>query len=474
MKVKQLDVLRTSFRAIEKFPDPTQIDTSGKWYFLNHISSPLLVYDHNLSSFKPLIASSWSTENESEISIALDAGAKFSDGRLIKASDVAATIKRILVNRTSTHFPLWKQIMGSESLRSMEDTCSGLSFSDEKKSLKIKLRAKNSSFLLQISSPECGIWSAEDISRDGSLTPTKYSGPYELEDIEMNSNREFVLNRNENSFLQRDFPHSPKKIVIQSLDRSGIENAMVGGTSDIFIGDFIPCNEFDWDSLEFNVQYGAPSSVVYFFGLNSKKKIGLDLLEALKNVSERRFQVADTFLPFSPEISVKKRDFMNFLPEKSFESAKIAAPGYYFKRRFLEQLKSFSLGAGITLEIVEVDRAEYVKLLNSADDFRCQYDFLLGTHVCSEKYPAGQLRFLTGGRTPQVDLSDIEQSDQDLRRIKRFREYQIWLLESQIVVPAFFARSHIVSKPQIDIGDQSKTEADIHLWKVTGRAAPLY
>lgn len=469
LKSKQLDVVKTSFRKIEAFPDPTEINTSGKWYLLNHISSPLIEYNHKSSSFKPLIASSWDI-NGSTYSFSINPDAKFSDGTAIKASDVAKTIKRILVRKKSTHFPLWNHVLGCDNLKSINDSCDGLSFDDQKNVFTVNLKSRSDSFLLQISSPESGIWSAQNINDDSSLIPTKYSGPYELENLKVNTDKEFILKRNSKSMLQKEFLESPLKIIVHSLDRNEIEKSMVDGLSDIFIGDFIPYNEYDWDHLNFGVHYTTPSSIIYFFGLNSDNRIGLDLLDTLSNAPEKRLSKATTFLPFAPEVALARNDFAQIMPMKSVKVLKIAAPGFYFKDQFLEYLKTSALKIGITIEMTKIERAEYFELVTSKDDFKGKYDFLLGSYVASERYPAVQLRFLTGARTTQVDLSDVEQPDQDPIKIKRLKDYQTWLLKSQTVIPIFFIRSHIISSPSIDIGDQPTTDADIQLWRLTKKS----
>jgi len=246
---------------------------------------------------------------------------------------------------------------------------------------------------------------------------------------------------------------------------------MVDGLSDIFIGDFIPFNEYDWDHLNFGVHYTTPSSIIYFFGLNSENKVGLDFLDALSDTPEKRLSKANTFLPFAPEVALARNDFAQIMPMKSNKVLKIAVPGFYFKDQFIEYLKTSAQKAGIVLEITKIERGEYFELVTSKDDYKSKYDFLLGSYVASERYPAVQLRFLTGSRTPQVDLSDVEQPDQDPIKIKRLKDYQTWLLKSQIVVPLFFIRSHIVSSSQIDIGDQPTTDADIQLWRLTKKSS---
>lgn len=472
VKSKQMDVVRTSFRKIEQFPDPTEINTSGKWYLLNHISSPLIEYSHKTSSFKPMIASSWEINNaDATYTFHINPTAKFSDGSKIKASDVGQSIKRILVKKKSTHFPLWNHVLGCDHLEKMDQNCDGLSWNDDQNLVTIKLKGKSDSFFLQISSPESGIWAAKDIDPDCNLVPTKYSGPYALESLKVDTNKEFTLTRNANSILQYEFPDSPKKIVIRSMERSEIEKAIVDGSADIFIGDFIPYNDFDWETMKVGVHLTTPSSIIYFFGLNSNNKIGQDLLDSLAEVPEKRLVRAGTFLPFAPEVALNQADFAEALPKLSSKKITVAAPGFYFKDQTLEFIKSAANKIGVDIEIIKIERPEYFDLVTSKEDFKSKYDFLLGSYVASERYPAVQLRFLSGSRTSPVNLSDVEQPDQDPVKIKRLKDYQKWLLKSQTVVPIYFMRSHIVSSPKIDVGDQPTTDADIQLWRITKKDA---
>lgn len=471
MKNTQLEVLRTSFRKIDELPDPAIINTAGKWYLLNHISSPVIEYDHQTSSFKPLIAEKWEI-NGSRYIFHLNAKAKFSDGSPIKASDVAQTIKRILTKRQSTHFPLWKHVLGCETLTKLSEDCEGIKWDDKRGVVEVNLKGKSDSFLLQVSSPESGIWSADDMNAETlELSPKKFSGPYALENLKVNDNRELVLTRNEFSLIQESFPLSPKKILIRSMERADIEKAIVSREADVFIGDFIPYNEYDWEQMNVSVHHTTPSSIIYFFGLNSKEKIGLDLLESLSETPEKRMIRAKAFLPFAPVMALNEEEVHDLVPKKSSRRLHIAAPGFYFKDKTLEFIESAAWKSGIDLKITKIDRAELFTLLTSKEDYRGPYDFILGSYVASERYPAVQLRFLTGARTSPVDLGDVEQPDQDPAKIARLKDYQKWLLSSQTVVPVYFVRSHIVSNPTLDIGKQPTTEADLQLWRITQKAA---
>lgn len=464
---QQIEVLRTSLRQIDKFPDPAEIDKAGKWYLLNHISSPLIEYDHKNSSFLPLIAKSWEIVGSKYI-IKLDPDAKFSDGSSIRARDVVASIKRILAKKTSLHFPLWNHVADCENLKTLDELCHGISGDDASNTVEVNLLTKSESFLLQISSPEGGIWSADDINPATlELKPTRFSGPYSLNNLVMDANHELVLTRNPYSKIQNKFPDSPKKIRVKSMGRAEVEKSIVDGNTDVFIGDFIPCNDYDWEQMEVGLHYTLPSSIIYFFKLNTNKHIGRDLLQSLEKVPDHRLTFAETLLPFAPSIALTRDEVNSLLPAQSSLDLVVAAPGFYYKDKFLAFVEKAAHEAGINLKIEKVEPAEYSELIQSNENFKSKYDFVIGNYVASERYPAVQLRFLTGKRNPGVDLMGVEAPEQDSTKIKKLKDYEKWLLSSQTVIPFYFTRTHIVYSKKLDIGEQPVTDADIQLWRVT-------
>ena len=470
LKIQPLDVLKTSFRIIDQFPDPAQINNAGKWYFLNHVSSNLIEYDHENASFLPLIAKSWEIKGSTYL-LKVDPVAKFSDGSPIRARDVVASLKRIIAKRTSPHFPLWQHVVDCENVRTLLDPCPGISGDDQTGVVEVQLKTKSTSFLLQISSPESGIWSEGDIDpKTLEIKPTKFSGPYAMESLIVNKNRELILLRNPFSKIQTSFPDSPREIRVKSMMRNEVEASIERGETDVFIGDFIPFNDRDWETMDVGLHFTTPSSIIYFFKLNSERHIGRDLLVALSEVPDKRLTYADTILPITPSIALTKAEFAELLPERSSRHLVVAAPGFYYKDRFLEFVKARAKSAGIDLTIVKVDPPEYAELIESKDDFKSKYDFVLGNYVASERFPAVQLRYLTGRRRPGVDLMDIERPEEDPEKIRTLIAYQKWLLSSQTVVPFYFTRTHIVYSKNIDIGNQPVTDADIQLWRMTRRA----
>lgn len=470
MPKQQIEVLRTSFREIDQMPDPAEINTAGKWYLMNHLSSPLIEYDHKNSSFKPLIAKSWEIDGARYV-FHIDPAAKFSDGSSIQAEDVAKSLQRILAKKKSTHFPLWKHVRGCEKLTDLNSSCDGLTWDNDKRTVEVTLVGKSDSFLLQISSPEAGIWSAKDLDPTTlNLKPQRFSGPYALRNLEVDSERNLVLDRNSYSPIQAEFPSSPKKILVKSMSRAELEKGIAEGTIDVFIGDYIPFNAYRWDDMNLSVHYTTPSSIIYFFGMNSDKRIGRDLLNKLAGIPDKRISSASTFLPFAPQVALTEQEVKEAVPEKSARHLKVAVPGFYLRDETISFMVSAAREIGIQLEITKIGKNEIMQLLRTKDDYRGEYDFLIGNYVASERYPAVQLRYLTRARTSPVDLGDVEQPDQDPKKISRLKEYQKWLLKSQTVVPIYFLRTHIVAAPNINLGDQPTTDADLQLWRLTRRA----
>jgi ABC-type transport system substrate-binding protein len=464
----QIEILKTSLRVINQFPDPAEIDTAGKWYLLGHISSPLIEYDHKNSSMLPMIAKKWDIQG-SKYTLTINNEVKFSDGTPIKAHDVAASIKRIIAKKTSLHFPLWKHIADCENVKTLDDVCQGISSNDDTGTVEIILLTKSESFLLQLSSPEGGIWSAEDINpKTLELKPTKFSGPYALTNLVVNANNDLVLKRNPYSITQKLFPDSPKEIWVRALGRAQVEKSIANSETDIFIGDFIPFNDHDWDNMpELGTHYTTPSSLIYFFNLNTKNKIGLDFINELSKFPDRRVTFAQTILPIVPSIALSPKEVEELLPKTSSRELSVAAPGYYFKDKTLDFIEAAAKKAGIHLVITKVDPQEFMQLYESDTNFKSKYDFVLANYVASERYPAVQLRFLTGHRLPGVELNDIEAPDQDENKINRLKEYQRWLIRSQLVIPFYFTRTHIVYSKKFDVGSQPLTDAEIQLWRVT-------
>ena len=211
-----INELRVYFPLLPKIPDPANIKNTGQWYLLGHISSGLAKFNHVKGRFEPLLAQH-ETYSSGVHTFVLSKDAKFSDGTKITAGDVAASLKRLIILKSSTHFPMWDYIEGCSTLAVLSDECSGLRVISEQK-LEIRLKQKAESFLLQMSSPETGIWAESDINANDpklAITPTKYSGSYFIKTF---SEKEgFVLEKNIYNPIAQEFTDAPKKIMIPML-----------------------------------------------------------------------------------------------------------------------------------------------------------------------------------------------------------------------------------------------------------------
>jgi ABC-type transport system substrate-binding protein len=181
--LKPVEELKIRITSSTDIPDPAKIDSAGQWYYLDHISSGLAAFDSEKKKFVPRLAESWHTKPDGAHIFRLAPGARFHDGTPITTKDVIWSIKRQLILKTSTHFPLWDYISGCDQLKSLNDECAGLkAISDSE--IAIHLKAQTDSFFLQLASPETGIWSAEDMdpatSRQNFPAPTLFRSTHPL------------------------------------------------------------------------------------------------------------------------------------------------------------------------------------------------------------------------------------------------------------------------------------------------------
>lgn len=467
----QLKSLTLSFGKVTKIPDPAQINTAGEWYLLNHISSPLVTFDHEKGIFLPLIAESWSISGNT-YTFHIRKDARFHDGTPLKSADLVASIKRLMIKKTSSHFPIWEYVVGCEDVKTIDSECRGITMQDDSTVVFI-LRGKRESFFLQMASPEGGIWSAKDINpNDFSLTPTKFSGPYAVSSIEANG--VINLDRNAKSFIQHDFPASPEHVHILPLGRADMELGLVEKRIDLFIGDYIPFNKFKWEQMPVRIHLTTPSSIIYLFGLKKPgstkfSQITGQYMETLwgENTDPELFP-AETFLPFGSIGAVTRAEFLSGLSKFSpTKKIRIAAPDVYFQDGFLNLLRQAAKSNNIELEINQLPVSEFFSIFEEGKEMN--YDFALSTYVASERFPAVQLRFLLNGRKPPggADTDLLDAPETDASRLSKIAHFQMLLLKSQMVLPLFFIRTHIIYQNYLNAGTQPITDADIQLWKFT-------
>lgn len=454
-------------------PDPTDIQSTGDWYFLDHISGGLASYDADKKKFGPLYAESWSTSADGTHRFQLREGIRFHDGTPITVKDVLWSLKRHLIRRTSTHFPLWEYIVGCDGLKELTDECEGLQARSETE-IEIRLKTQNESFFLQLASPETGIWSAADMDpRTLKLQPTKFSGPYFFAG---NDEESALLKRNENSPLSQKFPDAPRRIRLLKIAAADLNQALVERKIDLTIRPYSPFGEPDWSQSGVKTQATTASNIFYLFGLGTgdRPAIGRDLIETLWRINQdAQLSPSESFLPFAKNYGLSKDEFLASLPEKSAPRLRIFCPDGFFASGFLDQIKKAGEIAGIQVEFFFAPAMEWFKAFNDPSA-KEKYDYVLSLYAASERYPAVQLRYMTKKLvTPPIDLKLTESPDLDIDRASILRDYQKWLLQSRQATPLYFGNTLFLHQENIDLGNQSESDAEIELWRVREKATIL-
>ncbi|MEK7071157.1 MAG: ABC transporter substrate-binding protein [Patescibacteria group bacterium] len=463
-----LENIKVRIGTAKVLPDPTKIETTGDWYFLDHISSGLVSYDFDKGSFTPNIASGWEITKDREHIFKIRKDLNFNDGSPITIEDIVASLKRVLIKKTSTHLPLWNYIEGCANLKSVDDDCPGLRVTKEG-DLSITLITKSESFFLQLASPETGLWAKVDIAEDLSLKPTKFSGPYA---IEKSTELGFLLKRNEESLISKKFPQSPRTIDLVSIPMTKAEEDLNTGKIDLLLRSHNPFAESDRSSFGVNVYKTAPATIVYLHSVHNNesiKLVGQDFIQKLWAVKTDEAIAADTFLPFANKYSLTKPEFLNALPKTSAKKIRVGKPWNFYSDKFISTIKDAAKASGIDIEMVHLEPSEWSAAFENPKA-KDKIDFILTPYVASERYPAVQLRFLTGrNKKSPIDLIEAESPDLTPKKISVLKDYQKWMLESQSAVPLFFTRMHLYHRDHIDLGSQSLTDGEVELWRLKKR-----
>ena len=464
--LKPVEELRVRITSKTDLPDPAKVETAGDWYFLDHISSGLAAFDSEKKKFVPRLAESWTTKPDGTHIFRLLPGSRFHDGTPITPKDVVWSIKRQLILKTSTHFPLWDYISGCERLKSLEDECDGLkAVSDHE--IAIHLKAQTDSFFLQLSSPETGIWSANDMdAKTSRLVPTKFSGPYFISERSPTS---ALLKRNEYSPLSREFPESPRTIRLLPVPLSGIDQALTDRQVDLIVRSYRPLGEPDWAARGVEYLATTPSKIIYLSGTGrgDRSPVGRDFVEgAWSENRDSGLTSADSFLPFAKTYGLSKQEFLTELPNATAKKLHLLCPNDFYYPGFLAQLQAIGRKVGTEIEYTFLPSKEWFKAFDDPS-ISDKYDYILGSYAASERYPAVQLRYIGGNLTQSpIDLKPAESPDLTDDRVAILKNYAKWLLRSRQAIPLYFTATLFLHQKSLDLGAQPSTDAEIELWRV--------
>lgn len=466
-EMKNFEIVRTAFNGVTQVPDPTQIGTANEWWFLNHLSSSLLHYNHKENRFEPLLAESWSI-NENDYTLTLRNDIQFHDSTPITANDLISSLKRILIRKTSSHFPIWKYIIGCDKLRKISDECHGIEKINDH-SVRFRLSQRSESLLLLFSSPEGGLWKSEDISLDASiLDPKHFSGPYYLHGKNEDN---LVLIKNKFNPHQKKYPFAPEKILVANSGGEKLNDDLKAGNIDAAIKVVRPLESVDFSPTETNRHLTIPNTIMYFFRIGKKKAvIGKDLLDSLwKLPLPKDVYSADTFLPFGSMGRMTREKTLEALPAYSTRKIRLAAVMNIYRPEFLSFIRERAKAVGIDIEEIEpIDFSTFYKWIKNPDLAR-NFDFILTNYVASERFPAVQLRFILHHHKPPYDLNAADLPETSPAREKLLHSVQTWMLKEQNVIPFYFSPTQIISKKELDLGGQPETDADIQLWLINSK-----
>ncbi len=464
--LKPVEELKVRITASTLLPEPTNIVSTGDWYYLDHVSSGLTGYDNEKKIFAPIYAESWEVKPDGTHVFKIKQDLKFHDGTPLALKDILWSIKRHLILRSSTHFPLWDYLVGCDNVKMLTDSCEGLKEGSDHEVI-IKLKAQTDSFFLQLASPETGIWSAGDMDpHTGALKPTKFSGAYYLES---RTDDYALLKRNEFSPISKKFTNSPRAIKIKRIPTADLTKAMTTQDVDLVIKQYSPYSEADWEKSGIKTAATTPSSIIYLFGLGNKSRVdvGQDLLQAFwKSNTDKVITPAETFLPFAADYSLNKAEFLGELPATSAKKIRILCPDGFFSQKFLDQFKAAALSVGTDVKFSMAGMKEFFETFGDLKATE-KYDYIMSLYVASERYPAVQLRYMTKNLlTPPIDLKQTETPDLDVDRKEILKNYQKWLLKSKQAIPLFFDVTLFVHQNNLDLGNQSMSDGEIELWRV--------
>lgn len=422
--LKPINELSVRITSTIEIPDPANVQSSGDWYLLDHVSGGLAFFDSDTKKFSHLLASEWSTKSDGTHWFKLNQDAKFHDGTPITAKDVVWSLKRQLLLKSSTHFPLWDYIIGCENLKNLDDSCAGLK-EEPNGVVAIRLKSLTDSFYLQLASPETGIWWAGDVNPITlELKPTKFSGAYYAAE---KTSEALLLKKNMYSPLNEKFPDSPLSIRVKKIPLAKLDEAILNGEVDVAIRSYNPLGERDWKSHGIKVQATSASTIIYLFGLGlgERAPIGQDFIQELwRSNRDQMIKPSDTFLPFGNGYNLSQQEFLGSLPQQTASKLRILCPEGFFAPAFLAQIKEAGRLVGTEIEFYFEGQAAWFAAFNDPQANK-KYDYIMSSYAASERYPAVQLRYMTKKLlTPPIDLKKSEVPDLDVDRIEILQNYQ--------------------------------------------------
>lgn len=197
------------FAITEKYQslDPIKVTDVASFHIVSQIYEPLLKFDDQTLSLQPLLAESWSSNEDNLIyTFKLKKGVFFHDndcfsggkGREIKAADVVYSFKRIYSDKTADYaYGLFKnKIVGAEDFRNNGGEITGLKAIDDY-TVEISLTKPSSNFLGLLATVGTAVVAKEAIEKNAIVG----SGPFTY-NKKNDTDKEIRLEKNNNYHLK--------------------------------------------------------------------------------------------------------------------------------------------------------------------------------------------------------------------------------------------------------------------------------
>lgn len=291
--------------------DPTQLWLADKYVMMDNIVIKL-VHINSKNDYELILAEKIEISNDgTEIDIKLKK-AYFSDGTLITAKDVIASLKRLVI-LGSAHIPIKDIILQAENLKTIDDDIDGLVFIDDRH-LKLKLKARVKEIIYYLTLADTGVVHPSLIRKKEIFQAdwNVVSGAYLLKNKRLIKNSYFLV-KNE------DMPDS-----IQFKTPPSVGSPKDVLSYDIGYSSFIDKSNNENANLQEPYKYNSGSfNNLTYLVLNTRRPIFSDL----KRRQKIQKLISEAFTPDPSYLFFKKANQF-FLPDsfafqKSFVPSKI-------------------------------------------------------------------------------------------------------------------------------------------------------
>jgi MarR-like DNA-binding transcriptional regulator SgrR of sgrS sRNA len=199
--------------------EPTRIHLAPEYIFLENIYSPLVELSPEDATVRSGVAEKWEWKND-ELHFSIRNDLMTIDGKKITAEDAAFSLKRLLVRTQNTHGNLKDLVCGGTEVKTIEDSCEGISYKDNE--LILKIAGKSAFILPMLSGIDFAIIpkSSVDPKTLDIIDYRNTSGPYyvskdsETGEIELSAN-------NRHYHYSGKIPQKIQLVPVDPKDKSG-------------------------------------------------------------------------------------------------------------------------------------------------------------------------------------------------------------------------------------------------------------